>query len=100
MIVSNEPGYYRDGEFGIRCENLCVVRELDEPGFETPMLGFEALTLVPFDRRLIDLALLTPGERAWIDEYHARVRSEVMELLIEDDVRSWLVAATAPLAAA
>ena len=97
MIVSNEPGYYRDDAFGIRCENLVVVREIDAPDFDRPMLGFEALTLVPFDRRLIDVALLDDGERAWIDAYHARVAAEIEPLVEDADVRSWLSAATRPL---
>jgi len=97
MIVSNEPGYYRDGAFGIRCENLVVVRDVSEEGQERPMLGFEALTLVPFDRRLVDVALLDAAELAWIDAYHARVRDEITPLLRDAAVRSWLEAATAPL---
>jgi Xaa-Pro aminopeptidase len=95
MILSNEPGYYRDGAFGIRCENLVVVHEV-EGELERPMLAFEAITLVPFDRRLIDAALLDENERSWIDRYHARVAEEVGPLLSED-LRDWLAAATAPL---
>jgi Xaa-Pro aminopeptidase len=97
MIVSNEPGYYRDGAFGIRCENLVVVKDATEPGQERPMLGFEALTLVPFDRRLIDVEQLDATERAWIDAYHVRVRDEIAPLLRDAAVRSWLHEATAPL---
>jgi Xaa-Pro aminopeptidase len=97
MIVSNEPGYYRDEAFGIRCENLEVVCEVEEPGFDRPMLGFEALTLVPFDRRLIDKALLSPDERAWIDAYHRRVAAEIAPLLEDAADRAWLEAATQAL---
>jgi Xaa-Pro aminopeptidase len=97
MIVSNEPGYYRDDAFGIRCENLEVVGEVDEPGFEKPMLGFEALTLVPFDRRLIETGILSPAERAWIDAYHARVAREIGPLIEDAAVSAWLEAATQPL---
>ncbi|WP_439105937.1 aminopeptidase P family protein [Congregibacter sp.] len=97
MIVSNEPGYYRDGAFGIRCENLCVVREADTTSSEVPMLEFDALTLVPFDRRLIDTSLLSGQERAWIDAYHERVALEIMDRLDEQSDREWLGAATAPL---
>lgn len=97
MIVSNEPGYYRDGAFGIRCENLCVVREADTAANETPMLEFEALTLVPFDRRLIETALLTNDERKWIDSYHARVAREIMHRLDNPDDRQWLETASAAL---
>lgn len=100
MIVSNEPGYYRDNEFGIRCENLCVVRELEEAEQEVPMLCFEALTLVPFDRRLIELGLLSDAELGWINRYHERVAQEIGPLLAELQDRDWLHAATAPLARA
>ncbi|RLQ23775.1 M24 family metallopeptidase [Seongchinamella sediminis] len=96
MIVSNEPGYYRDEGFGIRCENLVVVREAETAG-ETPMYEFEALTLVPFDRRLLDLELLTAVERAWIDDYHALVAREIGPLLASAEDRGWLEQATRPL---
>jgi Xaa-Pro aminopeptidase len=96
MILSNEPGYYRDGAFGIRCENLCVVQEIQDPDHEVAMLGFDALTLVPFDRRLIDLELLSASELSWLDRYHARVWSEISDRLDDED-RAWLKAATAPL---
>jgi Xaa-Pro aminopeptidase len=97
MVLSNEPGYYREGAFGIRLENLVTVTEAAVPeGGERPMLGFEDLTLVPFDRRLIDAALLTGGERAWVDAYHARVRGALSGLL-EEAPRAWLEDATAPL---
>lgn len=95
MVVSNEPGYYRDGAFGIRCENLVVVGPV--PGeYETPVLGFEALTLAPFDRRLVEVSLLTPAERDWLNDYHQRVH-EVLASDLPADVQSWLAAATAPL---
>lgn len=97
MIVSNEPGYYRDSAFGIRCENLLVVRPAETAG-EIPVLEFEALTLVPFDRRLIDMALLTGEEQAWIDTYHRRVAQHVGPLL-DGDALAWLEQATRPLAA-
>jgi Xaa-Pro aminopeptidase len=96
MIVSNEPGYYRDGAFGIRCENLVAVREAENLAGETPMLEFETLTLVPFDRRLLDADLLAPAERRWLDDYHRRVASEVGPLL-EAPERAWLERAAAPL---
>jgi len=95
MILSNEPGYYRTGSFGIRCENLVVVRKVEEP-LETPMLCFEALTLVPFDRRLVDRALLTRRECDWLDRYHQRVLDSVGPLLDEPDLL-WLQRATRPL---
>lgn len=96
MIVSNEPGYYRDGEFGIRCENLCVVQPVDDPSQEVPMLGFEALTLVPFDRRLIDVDLLSDLELDWINRYHQRVLSEIGPL-VEGEAKDWLNAAAAEI---
>lgn len=98
MIVSNEPGYYRDGEFGIRCENLCVVREAKTTSQEVPMLEFEALTMVPFDRRLIEITLLRSDEIEWIDTYHARVEQSLMRLLESERDRDWLSSATRPLA--
>ncbi|MET0597587.1 MAG: aminopeptidase P family protein [Mesorhizobium sp.] len=97
MILSNEPGYYKEGEYGIRIENLVLVSPPEPiPGGEIPMMGFETLTLAPIDRRLIAANLLTEGERAWLDAYHARVRSEIAPLLDGADV-AWLEAATAPL---
>jgi Xaa-Pro aminopeptidase len=97
MILSNEPGYYKQGDYGIRIENLVLVTEpakLD--GGDRPMMGFETLTLVPMDRRLIATEMLTPEERAWIDAYHARVLAETGRELPQDD-RAWLAAATAKL---
>ncbi|KAB0681265.1 aminopeptidase P family protein [Aureimonas leprariae] len=101
MIVSNEPGYYKEGAFGIRIENLLAVVELDpQPaGAERRTLGFETLTFVPYDRRLIDVALLTTEERRFVDEYHASVR-ERLEGDLEAADRDWLIRATEPLAAA
>ena len=96
MIVSNEPGYYRDGAFGIRCENLLVVRRSAREE-ERPMLEFEALTLVPFDTRLLDTSLLTAAEIVWLDAYHERVAAQICPLLSGPD-REWLRAATRPLA--
>jgi Xaa-Pro aminopeptidase len=98
MIVSNEPGYYKEGAYGIRIENLQVVTPpAPVPGGERPMLGFETLTLAPIDRRLIAVALLTPEERAQIDAYHGRVLS-VIGPLVPADVAAWLAEACAPLA--
>jgi Xaa-Pro aminopeptidase len=95
MIVSNEPGYYKDACYGIRCENLVVVREADVSG-DVPVFEFEALTLVPFDRRLLDISLLTPQERQWIDSYHQVVAKEIAPQLGDTD-RAWLERATRPL---
>ena len=99
MILSNEPGYYREGHYGIRLENLIAVTEAAPiKGGETPMLGFENLTLAPFDRRLIAPALLSAAERDWLNAYHARVRRELAPHLDthERDAK-WLEAATASL---
>jgi len=97
MIISNEPGYYREGAYGIRIENLVLVRP-PEPvrGGDRAMMSFETLTLCPYDRRLIDVALLTPAERAWIDGYHTRVRKALSAGLAAAE-RRWLEAATAVL---
>lgn len=96
MILSNEPGFYAAGRYGIRLENLLLVREEEIAGAMKPFLGFETLTLAPFDRRLIATALLTDAERSWIDTYHARVLLEVGPL-VPASVVSWLTAACAPL---
>ncbi len=96
MILSNEPGYYREGHYGIRLENLVLVTPLEKiPGGTREMLRFETLTLVPFDRRLIDPKQLLPWELAWLNAYHARVRREIEPILLSDD-RAWLRHATAP----
>jgi Xaa-Pro aminopeptidase len=97
MIVSNEPGYYKEGAYGIRIENLQVVTAAEPiEGGERPMLGFETLTLAPIDRRLIAAELLTPEERAQLDAYHARVL-QVIGPQVPEDVRTWLKGACAPL---
>ena len=74
MILSNEPGYYREGAFGIRIENLVAVQPLEIPGGEREMLGFETLTLAPIDTRPVDAKMLDADEKAWLDGFHARVR--------------------------
>ena len=95
MILSNEPGLYREGEYGIRLENLVLVTPPSSvKGGRREMLGFETLTLVPFDRRLIDPALLTRDELVWLNAYHAEVRRKIAPLLKGAD-RSWLREATA-----
>jgi Xaa-Pro aminopeptidase len=97
MILSNEPGYYRAGAYGIRIENLVVVRKAPAPeGAERELLAFDTLTLCPIDRRLIAPALLTAAERAWVDTYHARVAQE-LAALVDAPTRAWLEAACAPL---
>ena len=96
MIVSNEPGYYREGEFGIRIENLIAVIQAPKGIDDRDMLAFETLTLVPLDRRLIDLSLLSKTERDWIDQYH-RDTITLLGPHIEGAAGDWLVAACAPL---
>jgi Xaa-Pro aminopeptidase len=96
MIVSNEPGYYKAGEYGIRIENLVLVEPREAPGAEKKLLGFRTLTFAPLDRRLIDLNLLTPEERAWVDGYHAQVAALIGPQL-DGDAAEWLRAETAPL---
>jgi Xaa-Pro aminopeptidase len=99
MICSNEPGYYKAGAYGIRIENLVIVTEATVPeGGERPMMGFETLTLVPIDRRLVAKELLSKQERDWLNAYHAQVREVVgAEVAGEADVMQWLCAATQPV---
>ncbi len=96
MILSNEPGYYRAGAYGIRTENLVLV--VEPPAVadaEKPLNAFETLTLAPIDRRLIEPTMLDDEEIAWLDAYHARVRT-VLTPLVDAPTRAWLEAATAP----
>jgi len=97
MILSNEPGYYKEGGYGIRLENLIVVSEPEAvPGGEIAMHGFETLTLAPLDSRMVRLDLLSQDERAWLDAYHARVLAEIGPML-DGATLGWLERATAPL---
>ena len=96
MILSDEPGYYLPGHYGIRLENLLLVQKAEMAGALKPFLRFETLTLAPFDRRLLDGAMLSEAERAWLDAYHARVLAEIGPLL-EGDARAWLVRACAQI---
>ena len=98
MILSNEPGYYKAGAYGIRIENLVLVVEAAAvPGAEKPLNAFETLTLAPIDRRLIVANMLTPEETEWLDGYHARV-AQTLSPLVDAETRAWLAAATRPLA--
>lgn len=92
MVISDEPGYYEAGAFGIRHENLLLVQPAAREGF----LRFETLTLAPFDRDALDVSLLTAEEKAWLNGYHRRVY-EAMAPRLEPEVRDWLAAATAAL---
>ena len=96
MMLSNEPGYYKAGEYGIRIENLLLVVDRDIPGGDLPMLGFETLTFVPIERSLIVPALLTAAERRWVDAYHARVEA-LLTPLLDGETAAWLAAKCASL---
>ncbi|TGD42418.1 aminopeptidase P family protein [Pseudotabrizicola sediminis] len=96
MILSNEPGYYREGAFGIRLENLIVVQVAEGLGDNRAQYSFETLTFVPLDRRLIVTAMLSPYEAAWLDAYHAQVLAQIAPR-VSGDVLDWLKAACAPL---
>jgi Xaa-Pro aminopeptidase len=97
MIISNEPGYYRAGAYGIRTENLVIVEPRPTPeGGERELLAFETITRAPIDRRLIVPDLLDEEERAWLDDYHARVRADLIDLM-DGDAAAWLAQATIPL---
>jgi Xaa-Pro aminopeptidase len=96
MIVSNEPGYYKTGAYGIRIENLVAVTKSDRgDGEERSMLEFETLTLAPIDRRLIEKDLLSGEEEAWLNAYHERVLAAHAEV-VDEQTKTWLEAATAP----
>ena len=96
MILSNEPGYYKAGAYGIRIENLVLVVEKPQPGAEKEVLGFETLTFAPIERRLIVTAMLLPAELAWLNAYHVQVLAKIGPQL-DADHRAWLEAACAPL---
>jgi Xaa-Pro aminopeptidase len=96
MILSNEPGYYKAGEYGIRVENLVLTVEKEIEGAEKGMLGFETLTFAPIDRTLIMAELLAPDERQWLDAYHAEVL-KVVGPGVEDEAKAWLEDACRPL---
>ncbi|MEC7361172.1 MAG: M24 family metallopeptidase C-terminal domain-containing protein, partial [Pseudomonadota bacterium] len=94
MLLSNEPGHYRQGEWGIRTETLIAIREADTDGF----MGFETITLCPIDRRLIDPEMMLASERAWLNDYHARVEATLApQIAGEMACLAWLQAACAPL---
>jgi len=96
MILSNEPGYYKTGEYGIRIENLVLVVPREIEGAEKEMLGFETLTFAPIDRRLIDAAMLEPEELIWLNCYHAHVLAKIGPKLSGADL-DWLRQACAPI---
>jgi Xaa-Pro aminopeptidase len=96
MILSDEPGFYLPGQYGIRLENLLLAQPASFPATNRLFLQFETLTLAPFDRRLIAPALLEPKERTWIDAYHYRVLTELGPAL-DPTVRAWLTEACRPI---
>lgn len=96
MILSNEPGYYKQGEYGIRIENLIVVEERRIPGGDRTIYGFETISWCPYERALIETGLLGQGEIAWIDAYHAKVWSKLAPL-VEGEAKAWLEKACLPL---
>jgi Xaa-Pro aminopeptidase len=100
MIVSNEPGYYKTGEYGIRIENLVTVIAVTAPdGADKDLLGFETLTHAPIDLRLVEAAILGPDEISWLDGYHDAVR-DLITPLVDADTTRWLARATRPVATA
>jgi Xaa-Pro aminopeptidase len=97
MVVSNEPGYYKTGAYGIRIENLVVVTSVEPPeDAEKEFFGFETLTLAPIDLTLVATGLLTEKEAAWLDAYHAWVR-ETLTPLVDEETATWLRRATRPV---
>ncbi|KAI9193136.1 peptidase M24, structural domain-containing protein [Polychytrium aggregatum] len=100
MVISNEPGFYNDGKFGIRIENIILVKEVETPNNfgGVGYLGFEHVTLVPIQRRLIKVELLTPEERDWVNSYHQEILQKVSPLLSENGLAlEWLKRETLPI---
>jgi Xaa-Pro aminopeptidase len=93
MIVSNEPGYYKTGAYGIRIENLVAVKEAEIQGADRRYLEFETLTLAPIDLACVETSLLTEAERQWLNDYHRRVR-ETVGATVDETTRAWLEKAT------
>jgi Xaa-Pro aminopeptidase len=93
MILSNEPAYYKAGQWGIRIENLVIVEKRRIKGAEHEMYGFETITLAPIDLALIDARILTSDEIDWMNAYHSRVRKSLSPL-VDSKVRRWLTHAT------
>ena len=96
MVISNEPGYYKTGAYGIRIENLVAVREAKAEFAEKPLLEFETLTLAPIDLAMVEPSLLNREEKAWLNAYHARVR-ETLSPLVDAETKAWLESATRAL---
>ena len=96
MILSNEPGYYQTGAYGIRIENLLLVEERDIPGAQGGFMGFETLTHVPIDRSLLAIDLLSADERDWWNAYHAKV-SQILTPHLDAADAAWLASQCTPL---
>jgi Xaa-Pro aminopeptidase len=99
-VISNEPGYYEDGTFGIRIENIVMVKEAETKHKfgDKPYLGFEHVTMVPYCRKLIDESLLTRREKNWLNEYHADIHSKTKDFFKENELAmKWLERETVPL---
>ena len=96
MFLSNEPGYYKTGEYGIRIENLILVEPREIAGAEGEYFGFETLTFAPIDRALVYTEIMTRDELRWWDDYHAKVL-DIVSPQLEGEARAWLEAACAPL---
>lgn len=98
MVISNEPGYYERGQFGIRIENLCIIRKQPTPyTFDNlSFLGFETITLVPIQKKLMKTEDMTPAEITWINNYHAEVFAKLADKL-SAEARDWLQESTSPL---
>ena len=99
MVTSIEPGLYRGGQWGVRIENLVlnVAADTPENGAFGEFLGFETLTLCPIDTRCIEPGMLSAGDVAWLNAYHATVRERLLPL-VDGDARAWLLARTEPFA--
>jgi len=99
-VISNEPGYYEDGAFGIRIENIIMVKEVETKHQfgEKPYLGFEHVTMVPYCRKLIDETLLTSTEKEWLNEYHKEIKAKTESFLKDDEIAlRWLERETLPI---
>jgi Xaa-Pro aminopeptidase len=96
MILSNEPGYYKAGEYGIRIENLVLVVDKEIEGADKEMLGFDTLTFVPIEPALIDVSMLSDRELDWLNDYHAEVLAKIGPQLSGED-KAWLERQCAPL---
>ena len=97
MLLSNEPGYYKAGAWGIRIENLILVEKREIAGAEREMYGFETLTFAPIDLALVEPSIMTADEIAWLNAYHAKVR-EIVGPQVEGETAAWLVEATRAIA--